>query len=288
MVPYIGFSFFPAWINLSIELVAVSSSPVISSEGADVREGIIVQVEGRIVLVPELLSEEIDKPLPRRGLILAEEKPIIDEGLNCCLEFFLWSLIEDLALCVLAHSRGVADHISVFLVQESFDDVRTSVVHKCLASWFHKSVEEGAELIFNELSDVLPMILDIIFQDSGQDRAKGTFIIKTVLVPKLKEIGICALLLYPMQALVNLLVNLNPMWMAEQPNQLLHHRLAISLRWRFIYLRVDDIKFLIESLGLHEHLHEDGVNLAGFSGFVESFDSGDVLFEVMQDMGAHC
>ena len=72
------FSFFPAWIDLGIELVAVSSSPVIASEGADIGEGVIVQVEGRIVFVSELLSEEIDEPLPRRRLILGQEEPIVD------------------------------------------------------------------------------------------------------------------------------------------------------------------------------------------------------------------
>lgn len=94
------------------------------------------------------------------------------------------------------------------------------------------------------------MVFDIIFHDSGQDRAKGAGIIKSVLISKLEEVGIGAFLLYPMQALVNFLVNLNPMWMAEQSNQLLHHRLASSLSWRINYLRVNDVKFLIESLGL--------------------------------------
>ena len=77
----------------------------------------------------------------------------------------------------------MAYHVSVFLVYESFDDVRTTVMHKCLTGRLHKSVKEGAELILNEFGDVLSMVLDIIFHHSGQDRAKGALIIKSILVP---------------------------------------------------------------------------------------------------------
>lgn len=163
----------------------------------------------------------------------------------------------------------MTDHISVFLIQKTLDDMRSCIVHKGLTGRLHQPIKEGAKLIFNELGDIFPMILDIILHNSGQNRAKGTGIIEAILVPELEEVGIRAFLLDAMQTLINFLVNLHPIWMTEQADQFLHHGLAISLSWWLVDLRMNDTKFVIESLRLHEHLHEDGVNLAGFSRFVE-------------------
>lgn len=47
------------------------------------------------------------------------------------------------------------------------------------------------------------------------------------------------------------------------------------------------VELLVESLGLDEHLHEDGVDLAGLSFGVMLLDIDDVLLEVSQHMCSH-
>lgn len=75
---------------------------MISSEGGDIRVGVIVQIEGREVAISEVVDEQVDEPFPRRR----------DSG---CLD--LWQvvlqhlLVDDLAFLVLAQPNTDADLI---------------------------------------------------------------------------------------------------------------------------------------------------------------------------------
>lgn len=51
---------------MRVEFVAVSTLPVVASERGDVGEGVVVQVEGWVVLVAEAVHEQVPQPFPGR------------------------------------------------------------------------------------------------------------------------------------------------------------------------------------------------------------------------------
>lgn len=56
----------PARVDVRVEFVAVSTLPVVASERGDVGEGVVVQVEGWVVLVAEAVHEQVPQPFPGR------------------------------------------------------------------------------------------------------------------------------------------------------------------------------------------------------------------------------
>lgn len=55
---------FPPWVDFGVHLVTVIAFPIIASEGGDVGEGVVVEVEGWVVVVAETVDEEVAQPLP--------------------------------------------------------------------------------------------------------------------------------------------------------------------------------------------------------------------------------
>lgn len=50
----------PSGIDSGIDLIAIRSPPMVSSESRDVGIGIVIEIEGGEVAVPEVIHEEMD------------------------------------------------------------------------------------------------------------------------------------------------------------------------------------------------------------------------------------
>ena len=85
----------PTGVYSRVELITISSSPMIASEGRDIREGIIVQIEWWEVLIAKVFSEEVYQPSPA-GVLLKRADVTLSELLH--------GLLSDRTVGILAHS----------------------------------------------------------------------------------------------------------------------------------------------------------------------------------------
>ena len=121
----------------------------------------------------------------------------------------------------------MANLISVFLVDESSDDVGACIVDEGLAGGLDQSIKEGAKLFFYEFGDVFAVVGDVVLDHSGQHGAEGALIVKTILVLDLPEVSVRALLLNAVQLGVYLLENIRPLRLQQQSHHFLHQSGAI-------------------------------------------------------------
>ena len=264
-----------ARVDLTIELVAICPFPVVASEGADIGEGIVVQIEGGEMLVPEVIGEEMDQPLPRSWLGLEVFLSLSIEVADGCLELICLAGVQDLALGILAHPCGLANQIRVFPVEKSLDEVGTCVVNEGLAGGLDQSFEHLAEPVLYKSSHILPVKDHVVFNHTRDHCAEGTLVLEATPSPTLPtvyfpflpslpniKIGIGALLLDAMQSRVDLVILLHPVPHLEQTNQLIKHREAVSpflpcfgsiLLCFQLRIGMGEAEFLLESLGMVQH-----------------------------------
>ncbi len=117
---------FSSWIYVRIELVAVSSTPVISSEGGNIRVSVIVHVENWEMAVSEAINKDVNKPFPwgRNGESSCRWQAVL-----------FWLCFNDPALFVLAKSKCKAGFVWRSLIDECLNDNWTSKMNESFASW---------------------------------------------------------------------------------------------------------------------------------------------------------
>ena len=274
---------FSTRVGVGIELVAISAPPVVASESADIRKGVIIKIEGGKMLISEMVSEEMDQPFPRRGGYQAVVASLAVELGDGFLELGGRTLVDYFALRIFAHAWGVADHVWVLFVQETFDYVRACVVGEGFAGRLDESTKHRAKLVLNEAGDIFSMIDNIVLHNSGDDSTKRALIVKAVIGVKSLEIGIGAFLGQIEQTRVDLLINLNPIRHVEHADQFMQHLVAAAHRGHLVFW-VQDLELAVERLRLECHFHEGWEYAACVARFVVAFDALDVFEEVFEDV----
>jgi hypothetical protein len=89
---------------------------------------------------------------------------------------------------------------------------------KCFTGWFDYSIKVWADFVLNKICDIFSMIWNIILDDSNNDRAKSTIIIKStevflIRIFRWNEIHICAFLIQYFDIHHNLLELIFPIFL---------------------------------------------------------------------------
>ena len=107
----------------------------------------------------------------------------------------------------------MTDDIGVLFVKDSFNDSRPEIVNESLAGRLYDSIKHGTKLLQDKLSHIFSMVGHVVLDNSGQDSAKGTFIIKSVLAAD--EVSTRALLMDMMQFEESILVVVYPIFLLK-------------------------------------------------------------------------
>lgn len=121
--------------------------------------------------IAKLIHKDVNQPLPRCRLVFS----IFNQSQMMLSHKFS----TNSTLRILTETNLQASNISTLLLQQSLDNVRSSIVNKSLTCWPDHPIKKIAELPLNKISNILMMNHNIVFENLGKNHTNSTFVLET-------------------------------------------------------------------------------------------------------------
>lgn len=250
-------SSFSTWIKVFVEFVAISSSPVISSEGWDISKGVIVKIEGWKMSISELVLENVNQPIPRSWLSVR---------LNVQSKSF-HTVLENPAIGICAKFNFQTCHIWSLLRNDRVNYLGTCVVNEGLAGWLYRTIKESTKFFQDVACDIFFVVRYIIFKNSENNDAECAFIIKPIIgaLGTILEVSVGTRGLESFHFQMQCFVHLCPAWMITQNDDIMQETWTILVaEVKFQRTLSLHLWFFHENLNWIEYFHGDWECLACF------------------------